>query len=97
MSDFAGNIARSRVANQLIDTLPANPRPLTAQEAQILAREAYGYRHLAAHFDAKVRGDKPAPYLEREAALRPDAPCPWCGQNVRVELPAPLTPNSTEQ
>lgn len=94
MSDFAGNIARSRLAHQLIDTLPANPRALTAQEAQILASEAYLYRHLAAHFHAKSRGQNPPPYLAREAALRPDEPCPACGQNVHVGLPE--SPPTTE-
>lgn len=86
MSDFVGNQQRHAYANHLIDSLIETPRALDPQEAKLLAIEAYKYRHLSAHFDAKVRGHNPPPYVQKELALRPDAPCPLCQQNVRIVL-----------
>jgi len=56
---------------------------LTLEETVLLAKGAWMWRHLAAHFDAKVRNNG-VPYVERELKLRPDGECPLCGQNVRV-------------
>lgn len=86
MSDIRRTQFETQLFNQLVEELVKTPRALAVHEAALLARKALEWRHIAAHFDAERRGEKPPPYLARELEVRPDAPCPVCGQNVRVAV-----------